>query len=146
MVVDTAQAVAIGLGLLLAIRVLNSGGHGQAFTADNVRRMTSIGRLALAFLAVSVVEVATTLWAQERLGTGSWFSQVSFVSGIAALAVFALAQVWSRGDVPRTEPNQRVAYMLRPWLTQHCWSAPHESEPTCPLATWPLHQVSRHRR
>jgi hypothetical protein len=23
------------------------------------------------------------------------------------------------GDVPLTESNQRVAYMLRPWLTQH---------------------------
>ncbi len=50
------------------------------------------------------------------------------------------------GDIPLTEPNQRIAYMLRPWLTQHCWSAPHASEPTCPLATWPPHQVSRHRR
>lgn len=97
MVVDTAQAAAIVLGLLLAIRVLSSSARGQTFTADNVRRMTSIGWLALAFLAVSVVEVATSLWAQERLGSGSRFSEVSFVSGIAALAVFALAQVWSRG-------------------------------------------------
>jgi hypothetical protein len=97
MVVDTLQAVAVGIGLLLTIRVLGSSSRGQAFTAENVRRMTSIGWLALAFLAVSVVEVATTLWAQNRLGSGSRFSEVSFVSGIAALAVFALAQVWSRG-------------------------------------------------
>jgi hypothetical protein len=98
MIVDTVQAAAIGLGLLLAIGVLKSSAQGHAFTADNVRRMMSIGWLALAFLAVSVaVEPVTTLWAQERLGSGSNFFEVSFLSGIAALAVFALAQVWSRG-------------------------------------------------
>lgn len=98
MVVDTVQAAAIAIGLLLAIRVLSSSAHGQAFTAENVRRMTSIGWTALAFLGVSiVVEPIATLWAQERLGSGSNFLEVSFLSGIAALAVFALAQVWSRG-------------------------------------------------
>src|SRR6056297_3588613 len=37
MIVDTVQAAAIGLGLLLAIRVLKSTAQGHAFTADHVR-------------------------------------------------------------------------------------------------------------
>jgi hypothetical protein len=98
MVVDTVQAAAIGIALLLGIGVLSSSARGQAFSAGNVRRMTSIGWIALAFLGVSiVVEPIATFWAQERLGSGSDFFEVSYLSGIAALAVFALAQVWSRG-------------------------------------------------
>ena len=98
MVVDTVQAAAIGIALLLGIGVLSSSARGQAFSAGNVRRMTSIGWIALAFLGVSiVVEPIATFWAQERLGSGSNFFEVSYLSGIAALAVFAIAQVWSRG-------------------------------------------------
>jgi hypothetical protein len=98
MVVDTVQAAAIGIALLLAIRVLHSSAQRQAFTAENVRRMISIGWIALLVLGVSVVvEPVTALWAQERLGSGSTFFEVSFLAGVASLAVFALAQVWSRG-------------------------------------------------
>lgn len=98
MLVDTLQAVVVGIGLLLAIGVLRSCAQQQAFTPQNVQRMRSIGWLALVYLGLSVVvEPATTAWAQDRLGSDGIFVEASFLSGIAAVAVFALAQVWSRG-------------------------------------------------
>jgi len=98
MLIDTLQAVVVGIGLLLATGVLRSCARQRAFTPQNVQRMRSIGWLALVFLSLSVVvEPVTTVWAQDRLGSDSIFVEASFLSGIAAVAVFALAQVWSRG-------------------------------------------------
>jgi len=98
MLIDTLQAVVVGIGLLLATGVLRSCARQRAFTPQNVQRMRSIGWLALVFLSLSVVvEPVTTVWAQDRLGSDSIFVEASFLSGIAAVAVFALPQVWSRG-------------------------------------------------
>lgn len=98
MLVDTLNALLVGAGLLFALGVLRSTSKEGAFVESNVKRIRMVGWCSLGYFGVSVLLApVVTVWAQDRLGSDGSFVAVSFAPGLAALAVFALAQVWGRG-------------------------------------------------
>jgi hypothetical protein len=107
-----AVGPAASLLLLWAAQVLRdvvrTARDGDPFVAANVRRLRILAGLALGYLGLAVARPLVAIVIRRHLDLDRTTVEISWVPLVAALVLFALAQIWQRGVDLRDEQQLTV--------------------------------------
>jgi hypothetical protein len=88
--------------------IVQTARDGDPFVAANVRRLRILAGLALGYLGLAVARPLVAIVIRRHLDLDRTTIEISWVPLVAALVLFALAQIWQRGVDLRDEQQLTV--------------------------------------
>jgi hypothetical protein len=88
--------------------IVETARDGDPFVAANVRRLRILAGLALGYLGLAVARPLVAIVIRRHLDLDRTTIEISWVPLVAALVLFALAQIWQRGVDLRDEQQLTV--------------------------------------
>jgi hypothetical protein len=107
-VVGPAASLLVMWGAQVLRDIVQTARDGDPFVAGNVRRLRILAGLALGYLGLAVARPLVAIVIRRHLDLDRTTIEISWVPLVAALVLFALAQIWQRGVDLRDEQQLTV--------------------------------------